>query len=425
MRWPRALRRLLAGVLLLGLLGGCALPGASGRAAAGDGTGPLTLATGRDLTGYLRGRLAQWNRTHPAEKATLIELPEAADDVRAQMISNLQARSDRYDVLNMDVVWTAEFAANGWITPLDRADFPLNRFLPPVVGTATFRGRLYAVPYVTNAGMLYYRRDILDREHLAPPRTWADLERIARTVAPKYHLGGYAGQFLPYEGLTVNYAEAVQSAGGRILSGEGTKVTVDSAAARAGLEFLVRGVREGWIPREALTFKEEDARQAFQDGRYLFMRNWPYAYDLAEAKGSPVAGKVGVVPLPGPDGPGSSTLGGSNLAISSYSRHQRSALRLIQYLTGADNQRQVLVQGSLPPVWADLYTDPALVRRFPYLPVLRQSILSAQPRPKSPVYDQVSLAVSEIVHDALTLRRTPQETTDRLAHELDAIIRNP
>lgn len=418
------LRHTVAACVLL--LTGCSLPAASGGHGDGsDGTGPVTLATGRDLTGYLRGRLAAWNGAHPAEKATLIELPEAADDVRAQMISNLQAKSDRYDVLNLDVVWTPEFAAAGWIRPLEGRDYPLDKFLPPVIDTATFQGRLYAVPYTANAGMLYYRKDVLDQEHLPPPRTWTQLADEARTVAPKYGLKGYAGQFLPYEGLTVNYAEAVQSAGGQILTGEGSGVGVDTPKARQGLDFLVGGVRDGWIPQEALTFKEEESRKAFQDGRYLFLRSWPYVYDQAQAPDSKIAGRFGVVPLPGPDGSGSSTLGGSDLAVSTYSRHAKSAQRLIQYLTGLDNQRQVLLQGSLPPVWSELYDDPELVRRFPYLPVLRQSLLSARPRPKSPDYDQVTLAVSEIVHDALTLRRTPDETTARLSTELNAIVRNP
>ncbi|MCD0484797.1 ABC transporter substrate-binding protein [Streptacidiphilus sp. ASG 303] len=420
----RVLLRLTAAVLLVA---GCSLPGLSGTVRTGDrgGTGPVTLATGRDLTGYLRGRLAQWNRAHPAERATLVELPEAADDARAQMISSLQARSGRYDVLNLDVVWTPEFAAAGWITPLDPRLFPLDRFLGPVTATATFRGRLYAVPYVSNAGMLYYRKDVLDQEHLRPPRTWGELARLARTVAPRHGLEGYAGQFLPYEGLTVNYTEAVQSAGGQVLTRDGTRAAVGSPEARRALDFLVGGVREGWIPREALSFKEEESRKAFQDGRYLFLRSWPYVYDLAQAKGSRVAGRFGVVPLPGPDGPGAASLGGSDLAVSSYSRHQESARRLIAYLTGEENQRQVLLQGSLPPVWASLYDDPALVRRFPYLPVLKQSILSARPRPRSPEYDQVSLVVAAVVHDALTLRRSPQSTTERLSRELDAVLRRP
>lgn len=273
--------------------------------------------------------------------------------------------------------------------------------------TATYDGQLYAVPYVTNAGLLLYRKDVLAEEGVAPPRTWAELERYAKTIAPKHGLDGYAGQFLPYEGLTVNAAEAVYSAGGSILGDEGERVTVDSAAAREGIGFLARGVREGWIPREALTYKEEESKQAFQDGRLLFLRNWPYAYVGASAPGSEIAGKVGAVPLPGPDGPGTSVLGGSNLAVSAHARHADSAARLIAYLTSERVQRQVLTRGALPPVRADLYQDAALIRRFPYLPTLRTSVLAAEPRPKSPRYDQVSLVVQAVVHDAMAGTRRP------------------
>ena len=407
------------------LLSGCGLSRVSVRDADADGVGPVKLVTGEDLTGYLRGRLQVWNAGHPRQKATVLELPAAADEARSQMISNLQAKSDRYDVLNLDVVWTSEFAANGWITPINPSEFPLDEFLKQTVATAGYHGELYAVPYVTNAGLLYYRKDILDREHLAPPRTWADLERLAMTVARRNGVNGYAGQFLPYEGLTVNYAEAVQSAGGEILSDHGTKAAVDSPMARQALSFLVRGVREGWIPQETLTFDEEGSRKAFQDGRYLFLRNWPYVYGLAEAEHSKIAGKFGVTELPGPNGPGISSLGGSNLAISSYSRHKKTARKLIQFLTSLDNERQVLIRGLLPPVWSQLYTDPELVRRFPYLPVLRQSILSAKPRPMTPAYAQVGLAIAAAVHDALGQRQSPDMTAARLERELNAIIRGP
>ncbi|MFF9282264.1 ABC transporter substrate-binding protein [Streptomyces griseosporeus] len=421
MRWIHAAGRGL--LVLLVVLTGYVASGARADVGAGGGRGPLTLATAGDLTGYLGPLLEGWNRTHLGERVTLVELPDSADETRAQMVTDLRGGRGRFDVLNIDVDWTPEFAAAGWIRPLERDRFPLDAFLPPVVGTATYDGHLYAVPYVTNAGLLLYRKDVLDREGLPPPRTWAELERDARTVAPKYGLDGYAGQFLPYEGLTVNAAEAVYSAGGTILGDEGARVTVDSAAAREGLGFLVRGVREGWIPEEALTYKEEESKQAFQDGRLLFLRNWPYAYAVASAPGSKVAGKIGVVPLPGPDGPGTSVLGGSNLAVSSHSRHPESAARLIAYLTSEPVQRQVLTRGALPPVRAALYDDPGLVRRFPYLPTLRESVLNAAPRPKSPRYDQVSLAVQAVVHDAMTGHETSATAVRRLARELAALSR--
>ncbi|MBX9361767.1 ABC transporter substrate-binding protein [Streptomyces massasporeus] len=422
MRWIHAAGRGL--LVLVVVLTGYVAAGARAGEPSGSDRGPLTLATAGDLTGYLGPLLEGWNRTHPGEKVTLVELPDSADETQAQMVTDLRdGDRSRFDVLNIDVNWTSEFAAAGWIRPLPRDRFPLQTFLQPVVDTATYDGQLYAVPYVTNAGLLLYRKDVLAEEGVAPPRTWAELERYARTIAPKHGLDGYAGQFLPYEGLTVNAAEAVYSAGGSILGDEGERVTVDSAAAREGIGFLARGVRDGWIPREALTYKEEESKQAFQDGRLLFLRNWPYAYVGASAPGSKIAGKVGAVPLPGPDGPGTSVLGGSNLAVSAHARHPDSAARLIAYLTSERVQRQVLTRGALPPVRADLYQDPALIRRFPYLPTLRTSVLAAEPRPKSPRYDQVSLVVQAVVHDAMAGHQTPAAAMRRLARELAAISR--
>ncbi|MFG3660737.1 ABC transporter substrate-binding protein [Streptomyces sp. NPDC047706] len=419
MRWTHAAGRGL--LVLVVVLTGYVTSGARADEGTAGGRGPLTLATAGDLTGYLGPLLQDWNRTHPGEKVTLVELPDSADETRAQMITDLRGGSrGRFDVLNIDVAWTSEFAAAGWIRPLPRDRFPLGTFLPPVVGTATYDGRLYAVPYVTNAGLLLYRKDVLAEEGVPPPRTWAELERVSQTVAPEHGLDGYAGQFLPYEGLTVNAAEAVYSAGGTILGDEGERVTVNSHAAREGIGFLARGVREGWIPRQALTYKEEESKQAFLDGRLLFLRNWPYAYAAASAAGSPLAGKVGAVPLPGPDGPGTSVLGGSNLAVSSHARHPDTAARLLAYLTSEPVQRQVLTRGALPPVRAALYEDPELVRDFPYLPTLRASVLAAAPRPKSPRYDQVSLVVQAVVHDAMTGRESAGGAVRRLARELAA-----
>ncbi|MFE1751496.1 ABC transporter substrate-binding protein [Streptomyces anandii] len=420
MRWMRAAGRGL--LVLVVVMTGYVASGAHADEDSGTGRGPLTLATAGDLTGYLGPLLEGWNRTHPAEKVTLVELPDSADETHAQMTTDLRGGDrSRFDVLNIDVNWTSEFAAAGWIRPLPRDRFPLKTFLPPVVDTATYDGRLYAVPYVTNAGLLLYRKDVLAKEGVPPPRTWAELEHDAKTIAPKYGLGGYAGQFLPYEGLTVNAAEAVYSAGGTILGDEGARVTVNSAAAREGIGFLARGFREGWIPRAALTYKEEESKQAFQDGHLLFLRNWPYAYAVASARGSKVAGRIGAVPLPGPNGPGTSVLGGSNLAVNTHARHPDSAARLIAYLTSEPVQRQVLTKGALPPVRAALYQDPALIRQFPYLPTLRAAVLSAAPRPKSAHYDQVSLVVQAVVHDALTGRETPEEAVRRLARELAAV----
>jgi multiple sugar transport system substrate-binding protein len=408
-------------------LAGCAP--ASGAASSGsssltDGIGPITFAIGSDDISWLTPVLTAWNTRHPDQRVTPLYLPEAANDQLAQLVANLQAKSDSYDVIDLDVVWTAEFASAGWIIPLPAGKFPLQDFLRPAVATAMYQGRLYAVPDYSNADLLYYRSDILAKAHKKPPTTWAQLQSLATKVAPKYHLDGYAATLAPYEGLTVNFAEAVQSAGGSILSPDGTQVTVDSPPAVSGLEFLVDGLRQGWIPPADLGYEEVSAQQAFEAGKFLFLNDWPDVYAAASqpGPGNTVVGKFGVVALPGLSGPGSSSLGGANLAISAYSQHQRTALDFISYLTDLANETTMLKSGGFPPVWKQLYSDPSLRRQFPYLPVLEQAIDSAQPRPVSADYDQASLVISSAVQAALRMRETPQQALSQMASQLTQII---
>src|SRR5262245_25962320 len=261
----------LAGGVALGLVlaGGVAAcgddGGSSGQGGAFEGRGPITLASGKDTTGTLQSQLDKWNTDHPNEKVTLAELPESADQQRQQFIQNAQTKSDAFAVLNMDVVWTAEFAANGWIQELREADFPLAQMLPSTVETGKYFNKLYAVPYNTNAGLLFYRKDLLDAVSAQPPKTWEELkttcDKVKATPAGA-GIGCYAGQFDKYEGLTVNFSEAVQSAGGKIVDNEG-KPTVNTPEAKAGLEFLASGFTSGLIPRDAVTYKEEEGRRAF------------------------------------------------------------------------------------------------------------------------------------------------------------------
>ena len=401
-------------------------PPSGGPAPSANGIGPITFATGKDDAGFFTTLIGPWNEQHPDQRVTLLLLPETANGQLAQLTANLQAASPVYDVIDMDVVWTAEFASAGWILPLESNMFPLGDFLRPALDTALYGGHLWAVPYYSNADLLYYRKDILAKARQLPPRTWAQLEDLAKTVAPRYGLQGYAGQLAPYEGLTVNFAEAVQSAGGSILSPGSTAVTVDSPQAQTGLEFLVDGLRQGWIPKSSLSYEEESSAADFESGKLLFLNNWPFVYSQASQPGpaNMVYGKVGVAALPGLNGPGSSSLGGANLAVSAYSRHQRTALAFIQYLTSLPEEKQLLMDSGFPPVWARLYSDPGMVKRFPYLPVLKNAILSAQPRPSITNYDQASLAISSAVYQALTFRQAPDVALAEMAAQLRQIIRD-
>jgi trehalose/maltose transport system substrate-binding protein len=398
--------------------------GTGGATSLTSGIGPITFAIGSDDISWLTPVLSAWNASHPGQRVTPLYLPEAANDQLAQLVANLQAKSDAYDVIDLDVVWTAEFASAGWIIPLPAGKFPLGDFLPPAVGTAQYQGRLYAIPYYSNADLLYYRSDILKKAHQKPPTTWAQLQALAAKVAPQYHLSGYAATLAPYEGLTVNFAESVQSAGGSILSPDGTQVTVDSPQAVAGLGFLVDGLRQGWIPTADLGYEEVSAQQAFEAGKFLFLNDWPDVYAAASkpGPGNDVVGKFGVVALPGLNGPGSSSLGGANLAISAYSQHQQTALDFISFLTDLPNETAMLTSGGFPPVWKQIYTDPSLRKQFPYLPVLEQAIDSAQPRPVSADYDQASLVISSAVQAALRMRETPQQALSQMASQLAQII---
>jgi multiple sugar transport system substrate-binding protein len=412
--------------LLLAAGCGPASPPSGGLTPSADGIGPITFAIGGDDAAIFPQLIAGWNKLHPNQRVTLIVLPESANGQLAQLTANLQAGSPEYDVIDMDVVWTAEFASAGWIIPLDAKMFPLGDFLPPAVDTAMYDGHLYAVPDYSNADLLYYRKDILAKAGVQPPKTWAQLREDAETIAPRYGLQGYAGQLAPYEGLTVNFAEAVQSAGGEILSPSGTTVTVDSARAETGLDFLVNGLRDGWITKSSLTYEEESSWYDFESGKLLFLNNWPFIYSQASqpGPGNKVYGKVGVAPLPGLDGPGSSSLGGANLAVSAYSRHQQTALEFISYLTSLPEQTRMLALTGFPPVWTRLYSDPAMIRRFPYLSALKKAILAAKPRPSITDYDQASLAISSAAYQALTFRKSPQDALAEMAAQLTQIIRD-
>ncbi|WP_051828104.1 ABC transporter substrate-binding protein [Streptomyces bicolor] len=396
---------LTVGALLLTACGSSDGGGSGQAAGAGtfEGRGPITFVAGKDTTGAIQPMLDRWNKLHPKEKVTFIQLPTDADAQRQQMIQNAETKSDAYTVLSLDVVWTSEFAAHQWIDRLPEQRFPLDKMLKPVVETARYRDGLYAVPASSDGGMLYYRTDLLKKAGITkPPTTWAELKADCAKVKKLPEAQGmscYAGQFQKYEGLTVNFAEAVNSAGGVITDANG-KPDVDTAQAREGLDFLVDSVKDGTIPKEGITYLEEDGRQAFQSGKLVFHRNWPYVYSLAGK--SDIKGKYSVAPLPGLNGPGSSSLGGHNLALSSFAKNKATALDFMKFFSSEENTATFLKEASLAPPYASLYDDKALVEQYPYLPVLKESILRAVPRPRVVQYGDVTSAVQREAYAALT-----------------------
>lgn len=398
-----------------------------GATAASNDRGPITYVQGKDVSGTVQSQLDAWNKDHPNEKVTLVELPDAADAQRQQMIQNAQTKSDAFTVLSVDVVWTSEFAANRWIDALPADQFNLDKMLPAITETTKYRGKVYAVPASSDGGLLYYRTDLLKAAGITdPPKTFdemkADCAKVQATPAGK-GVGCFAGQYEKYEGLTVNFAEAINSAGGVITDANG-KPNVDTPEAKAGLNALVDGFKSGFIPKEAITFQEEQGRQAFQDGKLLFHRQWPYQYALANKTdgSSKVAGKFAVTALPGIGStPGASSLGGHNVAISSFAKHKATAIDFIKWFTSEDNQRINLTKNSNAPTFTALYEDQALQKQFPYLPALKASIEHAVPRPKVVKYGDVTAAIEESAYAALTGAKSTDDALKDLQAKLTTL----
>jgi multiple sugar transport system substrate-binding protein len=411
-----AVAALGAGVLLLA---GCGGGGGGGGGGTSDttGRGSITFVAGKDNSNIVRPTLAKWNAAHANEKATFKEQTDQADQQHDDLVQHFQAKDPNYDVASVDVIWTAEFAAKGWLQPLKgNLAIDTSNLLPATVKTGTYNNTLFAVPYASDGGLLFYRKDLVP----TPPKTWDEMMSMC-SIAKKNNMDCYAGQFFKYEGLTVNAAEAINSFGGSIVGPDGKTPTVNSPEAATGLGNLATAYKNGNIPKQAITYTEEPGRQSFEAGKLLFLRNWPYVYGLAQTDGSSkVKGKFGVAPLPGKDGPGASSLGGHDLAISVYSKHKATAADFIKFMISEDTGKFFALQGSLAPVIAKLYTDPSLVKKLPYLPTLLTSIEHAVPRPVTPFYPAVTRAVEDNAYAAIKGDKPVQQSLADMQNAIKA-----
>ncbi|MFJ6158676.1 ABC transporter substrate-binding protein [Pseudarthrobacter sp. NPDC092184] len=412
MKTPRfLLPAATAGVLALTLTacggggGGGTTGGGSDAEANLEGRGPITYVQGKDNSNVVRPLLDKWNAAHPDEQVTFKEQTDQADQQHDDLVQNFQAKNENYDVVSVDVVWTAEFAARGWLQPLEGAmAVKTDGMLEPTIEAGSYQDKLYTAPVSSDGGILYYRKDLVPEA----PKTWAEMMDMC-SIAKENNIGCYAGQFKQYEGLTVNASEAINSAGGSVLGDDG-KPNLTTPEAEEGLNNLIDAFKNGNIPAEAITYQEEESRRAFQEGKLLFLRNWPYVYNLATTEGSSqVKDVLGMAALPGKDGPGASSLGGHNAAISVYSKNKATALDFVNFLIEEEQQKFFATQGSLAPVLGDLYEDQELVAKLPYLPVLKTSIENAVPRPVTPFYPAVTQAIQENSYAALKGEKSAEQ----------------
>ena len=411
--------RLIAGVAALALVGATAAACGGGSSSSGGGKskGPITFVTGKDNSGVWAPTVAKWNKAHPSEKVTIKEQSDQADQQHDDIVQHMQAKDSGYDLVTVDVIWTAEFAAKNWLVPLKGSyAMDTSQLLKPTVDAATYNNTLFAAPFASDGGLLYYRKDLVPKPPASFDELWKDC-----SIAKSHNMGCYAGQFAKYEGLTVNATEAMNTFGAKVVDAQG-KPTVNSPEAAAGLKMLVDHYKNGDIPRQAITYQEEQGRTAFEAGQLLFLRNWPYVYNLAKTDGSSkIKDKFGVAPLPGVGGkPGASSLGGHSIAISQFSDHKQTALDFLKFIEAPEQQKFFMQKGSLAPVLASIYDDASLVKNAPYLPTLKTAIENAVPRPVTPFYPAVTQAIEDNAYAALKGQKSAQQAVSDMQKAMES-----
>lgn len=393
-------------------------------------------------------------------------LPKGADDQRLQLARRLTGNDRSLDVMALDVVWTAEFAEAGWALPL--SEDPAGRAepdatadtLPGPLKTAEWQGRLYAAPVTTNTQLLWYRADLLED----PPKTWDDMVAAAARLHAAGSPSWIAVQGKQYEGLMAWFNTLLESAGGQVLSDDGTRVTLtdtpEHRAATVKALQIIKAVATAPGADPSVTQSDETtARLALEQGNAAMEVNWPYV--LPSLLENAVKGGVRFLPLnrdPDMRGaindvgtfepsdeqfrsafdaskkvfdfahypavragePAKVTIGGLNLAVANTSRHKAEAFEAIRCLRNVDNQRDTSVEGGLPAVRASLYDDPAFQAKYPQYEIIRDQLTDAAVRPATPVYQSVSTRVSAALAPITAI--DPEKMADELTVQVQKAI---
>ena len=404
----------LASAVVLGACGG-----ASSNAGPAVVTFPIS-ALGAEGEVLVR-QLSRFMAANPGIKVVQRITPDAADQKHQLYVQWLNAGASDPDILQLDVIWTPEFAAAGWILPLNQFLPDTAAFFPSTIVANQWQDSLYALPWFIDVGMLYWRTDLMPNA----PATYAGLtregQRAQRAGRVRY---GYVWQGARYEGLVVNFLEYLGAHGGRILDG-GRVVLNSPEGLRALNEMWAEIYQRGVVPPSVLTWHEEESRFAFQNGEAAFMRNWPYPVPLMQDSAeSRVAGKFSVAPLPaGPGGRPTSAIGGAQLAINRRTEHPEAAWAVINYLTQPDQMRErARVVGQFP-TRTGVYDDPELASGLAIPPAtVRRIIEYAVPRPVTPVYTQLSEILQIHLHRALTRQAEPAAALGRAQAEMQRVL---
>ena len=350
---------------------------------------------------------ALWNDTYPNRPKVRVEaLPDSADEQRQLMAIELNAGLHGFDILSLDVVWTGEFAESRWLVDLEDERREIERVsLSAPFQSAVWKGKLWAAPFTSGAGILYYRTDLVP----TPPATWEELVRVGIDRASEAGVEPYVAQGAQYEGMVVNFLEYFWGAGGELFDSDRNEVRFERDAAVKAIEFMRTALAEKLYAASFPTMTEEDARERFQEGNALFMRNWPYAYPLVTAPGSKVAGRVGIAPLPTFEGRAPvSALGGQNLAVSRYAKDVDAAKEFVTFASTDARVQHLLGKApySRAPTMASVYKA---LEGDPMMALLARVLPDAKPRPPTPNWASIS---DEIQQQVFPAYRGDRKTSD-------------
>ncbi|GIM94366.1 ABC transporter substrate-binding protein [Paractinoplanes toevensis] len=346
-------------------------------------------------------------------------LPRTADDQRVQMVRRLAAKDDSMDILGMDVTWTQEFASANWIREItgDLKSEVEGQTLAAAVDSAKYEDKLYAAPNNTNVQLLWYRKDLVP----TPPKTWDEMIQMSQQLKSQgkpYQVMTMGAQ---YEGLVVFFNSLVASAGGHVVDDAGEKAVMDDGTVKA-LEVLKNFATAGVTDPSFSNAVEDDVRRAFQDGGGAFELNWPYVWASMSEDAPDMAAKVGWARYPAIDAstPSRTTIGGSEQAVSSYSKHPDLAFDAIKCLRGPESQLYLAVNSGQAPSIESVYNDPSMDKAYPMKDVLLDELKTSAPRPRTPAYQNLSTVVAAELSPPASVE--PQKTADSLRESIQAAI---
>lgn len=375
----------------------------------------------------LRPVIEDFERQNPGIKLNVIEGPNASNLVEDLNTTSFLLGNSPYDLVNLDIVWLPKFAAAGWLTDLsdrfskeERADY-----LEGNLNGNTYEGKLYAIPWRTDAGMLYYRRDLIEQIGAKPPETFSELMQISKTLKDdKAADWGFVWQGRQYEGAITAFIEVLEGNGGFWINPDTKEVGLDRPEAIEAVKFLLSTVQQGVSPPGVSTYIEEDTRRLFQAGKTVFMRNWPYAYPLLNAEDSPVKGKVGIKPMVhAPNQESAAALGGWSWGISSTTPHPEEAWKMVQFFTSPESQRKYILESGWLPSRKSLYKDPEILAKYPHFSQIANVLETSALRPPIGQYAQASDILQRYLSATITGRISPEDAMKSAANETRQLLK--